>query len=272
MLDSVTAAGALPQPACMSISAAERVNRYAATAGTVSGSSNYSDAFYDICPAGWRLPIGGSSGEFQALYTQYNSNALMRASMADSGAAFTLSGGFSSGNPSSSGSSGRYLSSAWYSNNSIYALTLTTSGVTPGNSLGRGGGGSIRCVRKAPMYSLTINYGTGITDVSIDGVTVSNGGTIQLEEGRKYIINSNVNNNYSFNNWTVSSGNLGYSTTQTTSYIIGSSNATLTASASFGRVYIQNLPASSCTTTARTVYDIRLKDAWAKEAEVYELS
>ena len=33
-------------------------NYYAATAGTVSGTSNASSAVYDICPSGWHLPSG----------------------------------------------------------------------------------------------------------------------------------------------------------------------------------------------------------------------
>lgn len=69
-------------------------NFYAATAGTVSGEDSRSDAQYDICPAGWRLPTGGDSGEFQALYNQYNSSALMMAPIAENGAAFALSGEF----------------------------------------------------------------------------------------------------------------------------------------------------------------------------------
>ena len=39
----------------------------AATANTVASKSS-GTAEYDICPKGWRLPTGGESGEFQALY------------------------------------------------------------------------------------------------------------------------------------------------------------------------------------------------------------
>jgi len=47
-------------------------NYCAATAGTVCSDSDNQDAIYDICPKGWRLPIGGNGGEFDVLSTAYN--------------------------------------------------------------------------------------------------------------------------------------------------------------------------------------------------------
>ena len=123
-------------------------NYYAASAGTISGSSNSNNASYDICPAGWRLPTGGSSGEFQALYAEYNSNALMRASIENSGAAFALAGLFSNAAPAIQGSVGVYWSSTRYNDTSMYVLDLNTSNVSPANSYRRGIGYAIRCVLK----------------------------------------------------------------------------------------------------------------------------
>ena len=123
-------------------------NYYAASAGTISGSSNSNNASYDICPAGWRLPTGGSSGEFQALYAEYNSNALMRASIENSGAAFALVGVFSSAAPDLQGSIGSYWSSTRRSDSGMYSLYLSTSDVYPANSSGRYYGDAIRCVLK----------------------------------------------------------------------------------------------------------------------------
>jgi len=49
-------------------------NYAAASANTINmdSSSNQSDAVYDLCPYGWRLPTGGSGGEFESLTTVYN--------------------------------------------------------------------------------------------------------------------------------------------------------------------------------------------------------
>ena len=123
-------------------------NYYAASAGTISGSSNSSNASYDICPAGWRLPTGGSSGEFQALYAEYNSNALMRASIENSGAAFALAGIFTNAAPANQGSYGIYWASTRYNDAGMYGLILYTSIVYPANGYYRNSGNAIRCVLK----------------------------------------------------------------------------------------------------------------------------
>ena len=123
-------------------------NYYAASAGTISGTSNSNNASYDICPAGWRLPTGGSSGEFQALYAEYNSNALMRASIENSGAAFALAGYFYNAAPAGQGSDGLYWSSTRYNDTNMYGLRLGTSNVTPASSSRRYNGYAIRCVLK----------------------------------------------------------------------------------------------------------------------------
>lgn len=121
-------------------------NYYAASAGTISGSSNSNNASYDICPAGWRLPTGGSSGEFKALYSQYNSNALMRASIENSGAAFALAGYFSDAAPADQGSYGIYWSSTRGNGANMYVLFLNTSIVGPAYGNNRNSGYAIRCV------------------------------------------------------------------------------------------------------------------------------
>ncbi len=123
-------------------------NYYAASAGTISGTSNSNNASYDICPAGWRLPTGGSSGEFQALYAEYNSNALMRASIENSGAAIALAGDFSNAAPARQGSLGFYWSSTRNSVTNMYLLYLNTSLVSPAVSDYRVNGNAIRCVLK----------------------------------------------------------------------------------------------------------------------------
>ena len=62
----------------------------AATAGTGNAtiSTDGQNAPASICPKGWRLPTGGSTGEFRALYNNYNSVY----AMTHGPAKFTLSG------------------------------------------------------------------------------------------------------------------------------------------------------------------------------------
>ena len=122
-------------------------NYYAASAGTISGTSNSNNATYDICPAGWRLPTGGSSGEFQALYTQYNSAALMRASITNSGAAFALAGYIHNKTaPISHGSNGSYWSSTQSGNTDMYHLSVNAASVWAADYHSRISCYSIRCV------------------------------------------------------------------------------------------------------------------------------
>ena len=120
-------------------------NYYAATAGTFS---NNNDAVYDICPAGWRLPTGGNSGEFLALYSQYNTNALLRASIANGGASFALAGNFEGSNPKNNDEYGFYWSSTTYSSSYKYYLYFDKSSVNPVYSNMAGSGYSIRCIAK----------------------------------------------------------------------------------------------------------------------------
>ena len=48
-----------------------------ATAGTGTQNLADSDATSSICPKGWRLPTGGGSGEFQALYNRGKSGWIL---------------------------------------------------------------------------------------------------------------------------------------------------------------------------------------------------
>lgn len=125
-------------------------NYCAASAGTICTSSNSLDASYDICPKGWRLPTGGSSGEFQTLYnnSSYNTYAKMRAPISSGGAAFALAGLFSNAAPVNQSSSGNYWSSTRNNNTNMYLLYLNTSSVTPADDYNRNSGYSIRCVMK----------------------------------------------------------------------------------------------------------------------------
>ncbi|MBQ6409630.1 hypothetical protein IJI18_00005, partial [Candidatus Saccharibacteria bacterium] len=121
-------------------------NYCAASAGSYCYATNASsgDATQDICPAGWRLPTGGASGEYQALYTAYSSNvANFQASLST-----PLSGLFRSGTADDQGAYGRFWSSTRYNGDDVYDLRVNSSTVSPQNSNGRSSGYPVRCVLK----------------------------------------------------------------------------------------------------------------------------
>ena len=118
-------------------------NWYAATAGTGTCAMTSGSASSSICPKGWRLPTGGSGGEFQAVYGQYKSTAAMQASPVS----FTLSGHRSGSSTDSQGSYGHFWSSTAYDASHVYSLYMTTSGVNAvGNYNDKYYGFTIRCV------------------------------------------------------------------------------------------------------------------------------
>ena len=111
--------------------------------GTPSGN-----ATEDICPAGWRMPTGGSSGEYQALYDQYNTtqDATDTASL-QYNLSTPLSGLFyNDGSAYEQGSSGYLWSSTRYNDGSMYFLFVDSSYLYPPSNTVRGGGISVRCL------------------------------------------------------------------------------------------------------------------------------
>ena len=116
---------------------------YTATAGWGTDSVESGNAPKDICPKGWRLPTGGASGEFQVLYSNYNSSALLQGVPG-----IVLSGYVRNSSVYSQGSSGYYWSSSARDANSGYSLALASSYVSTTWSVNKHNGHSVRCVAK----------------------------------------------------------------------------------------------------------------------------
>lgn len=125
-------------------------NFYAASAGTITDSSNSVDAEYDVCPAGWRMPTGGNGtySEWNNLYAQYNTSAKLRAAPSNGGAGISLGGFAVTGSRGYVGSYGVYWSKSYAQSANMYNLLLTTSSVDAINSIDRTYGASIRCILK----------------------------------------------------------------------------------------------------------------------------
>jgi len=131
-------------------------NYCAATAGSYcygnsSGSSGNgdgengnpsSDASEDICPKGWRLPTGGSSGEYGALNDALDGyfNVLV-------GLRTPLSGVLSSGSIVNNNSYGQFWSSEKNNNYNMYVFNVNRTSI--GHTfINRNYGASVRCIAK----------------------------------------------------------------------------------------------------------------------------
>ncbi len=117
----------------------------------IADTTNYTNGDYNatsICPTGWHIPTGNTSGEYYALNTDANSGATNRSTgLRRYPANFLYSGYFSTSSASSRGDSGFYWSSATFSALGSYALRLGSTNVLPGTlSPGRNYGNSARCV------------------------------------------------------------------------------------------------------------------------------
>ena len=233
-------------------------NYYAASGGSVSGRIT-NNTSYDICPAGWRLPTGGTTGDFQKLYDEYNSYTLMRNSVANGGAAFALSGNFANDIPST-GSLGSYWSSTKngeYSTMIQLSLQSSTETVYTNGTMLRKYGLAIRCILKKQNHAITIRYDNNISGITIDGDTISNGQTILLDEGSVHAISATAANGYVFTGWETVSGEYEQFNIPTTTYTVGTNQDTITATAVPESDIIQNISTSDCTSTASTKYDSR---------------
>jgi uncharacterized protein (TIGR02145 family) len=124
---------------------------YYTWAAVIADTTNYTSGNHNttsICPTGWHIPTGNTSGEYYALNTDANSGATNRSTgLRRYPANFLYSGYFSTSSASSRGDSGFYWSSATFSALGSYALRLGSTNVLPGTlSPGRNYGNSARCV------------------------------------------------------------------------------------------------------------------------------
>ncbi|MBQ1780220.1 MAG: hypothetical protein II001_02165, partial [Bacteroidales bacterium] len=110
--------------------------------GTSYGTSS-GNATEDICPKGWRMPTGDTTGEYQALYNNasYNTYANYRSALH-----LPLSGYFSNGSASNQGSNSLWWSSTRFGISRMYRLDVNTSSIYPSSSGDRYYGNSVRCV------------------------------------------------------------------------------------------------------------------------------
>ena len=163
-------------------------NYCAASAGSYCYASNAGsgNAQYDICPAGWRMPTGGASGEYQALYTAYSSNA----ANFEAALSTPLSGYLRSGSANAQGTNGYFWSSTINDTNNMYALYVYASSVRPQVGDARYDGFSVRCVKETRTIADITNMQDitpAIAHSTPEGATKA-GGLIDTRDGSSYTV------------------------------------------------------------------------------------
>ena len=134
-------------------------NWYTATAGTGTYSTSSSTVSSSICPKGWRLPTGGSGGEFTALDIAWGGTGSNRY---DANTYSTFIGNYNTGNNGGFGLAGYIYGSSLYnvgtygdwwsstasSSNGAYNLNLYSGNthVYPQNNDRKYPGYSVRCI------------------------------------------------------------------------------------------------------------------------------
>lgn len=158
-------------------------NFYTATAGWGTNSVASGNSPKDICPKGWRLPTGGSSGEFNTLYGQYNSVALMMGVPN-----FILSNFVYNGSVGEQGSSGGFWSSTVRNGYHAYYLYLDSSNVRPANTVYKVSGYSVRCVAEDRTIS-DITYMQDMTSKIAENTPIDTAATLtDIRDNNTYTV------------------------------------------------------------------------------------
>ena len=103
------------------------------------------DTPQDICPANWRMPTGGNTGEYYSLAQKYGSDASNTNSL-QYNLSTPLSGFYSGSSASYQGSDGNWWSFTYSGSYSMYSLYVIPTNVNPGGNDNRNFGRSMRCL------------------------------------------------------------------------------------------------------------------------------
>ena len=103
------------------------------------------DAPQDICPANWRMPTGGDTGEYFKLAQKYGNDATNTNSL-QYNLSTPLSGFYNGSSAGGQGNYGRWWSSTYSYSDYMYGLYVNPTSVGPSNGNDRGGGRSMRCL------------------------------------------------------------------------------------------------------------------------------
>ncbi len=124
---------------------------YAATAGNGKYETASGNVVGDICPAGWRLPTGGGSGEFMSLTNAVGgeNNMAKNNNLLAFPNNFIYSGDYNYNTSGGRGTYGRYWSATPVNRAKAYRLGVaSTNWVTPDGSWNKWDAFAVRCVVK----------------------------------------------------------------------------------------------------------------------------
>ena len=116
------------------------------TSACLNATTPLPDTTKSICPAGWRLPTGGSSSEFSALATAINATSDAAGSTNLRTTWLAQYGGGWYGGFYGQGSYGYYWSATQGSSNYAYVLGFNSSYVSPSNGIDKYYGRAVRCL------------------------------------------------------------------------------------------------------------------------------
>ena len=117
---------------------------------------------------------------------------------------------------------------------------------------------------------ITFSLGANVTGISFNGTYYTDGQTVDVEDGKSYVIGGNYDTKYGFNSWSVTAGTLENSNAPATNYTV-SGDATITLTSKEATTDITTLTApsspvsSNCKNEAvvpELVYDPRDNEAY----------
>lgn len=236
-------------------------NWYTATAGNGTYTMTSGNAAGDLCPAGWHLPTGGSSGEWGVLANNMtgNNGIAKSATLRSYPNNFLYSGDYnpSKAIPDGVGKQGRIWSTTPVSNNTknAYRMGYNSSEVTAAtsNSWNKWDNFAIRCIYQGgnPHYTDVdvVFSGTGITSLTFTATgqdtqtATPQNNSLELVRGVTYTVTATTTTGYEVASWSTSSGaTLGNTSTvnpavNPNTYLINSDEATLTVTGQETPIY-----------------------------------
>ena len=124
-------------------------NWYTATAGNGNFNMTSGNVAGDICPAGWRLPTGGATSEFNALNTAINNvYTSVDTGLRKFPANFNYSGDYNYDKPGGRHTYGRYWSATPQSKEKAYRFGIASTGPTPAKTWNKWDAFAVRCIVK----------------------------------------------------------------------------------------------------------------------------
>lgn len=238
-------------------------NYAAVTAGTVVGEFNKTKATEDICPAGWRLPTGDSTGEQFVLnnsytWVSYNPNYPKE---------FTpvAAGYYYDGNLNNPGIDGYWWSSTVIDQTDRSNLVYNVdSGLLSGGYRSRGNGFSVRCVREKPGMTISFNANGGTGTMNMQ--------KIDAGQSANLTANTFTRTDYVFTGWNTEPDGSGTSYSNQANYTAPASedNKIVVLYAQWGK-YVGNMQSYTASQCSVDAVDSPVYATDTRDSKIYSL-